>query len=41
MDIQFVENRVRMKKLWSFEVGMKVGCYFEKVNESQSQWSTF
>lgn len=26
-----------MRKLWPFEVEMKLRCYFKKVNESQNQ----
>ena len=33
MDIRIDENEVHMRKLWSFEVEMKVGCYLEKVNK--------
>lgn len=33
IDIKFVKIKVRMTKLWSFNVEIKVHCYFEKVNE--------
>lgn len=35
--INFVQNRVRMRNIWQFEVEIKVHCYFEKINNSQSQ----
>ena len=41
MDIKFVENRVRMRKLRLFEVEMKVCCRFEIVSKGQSQGLTF
>lgn len=37
VDIKFIEIEVCIRKLWSFEIEIKVRYYSKEVNKSQSQ----
>ena len=41
VDIKIVENEVHMRKLWPFEVEMKVCCYFKKSQRKSNSMVKF